>query len=239
MQLEHFIEESNACDTADQLLDVFEKALQTFGIDKFIYCIARGNIVSNQRSQHGVVKNYPEDWVKHYASRNYIRSDPTYRYGLSRRGFFTWKELESKVPYSKNEMAVMGEAEDAGLKSGITISIHGPCGEVIGIGLASSCSKNDIGKNQLHALYALCNQFHLVYSGMADTPVAATVSLTDKQREVLRWAATGKSRGVISEIMAISEDTVDDHFRQIFKKLGCNDRIVAVLKAIDLGLIRV
>jgi DNA-binding NarL/FixJ family response regulator len=39
--------------------------------------------------------------------------------------------------------------------------------------------------------------------------------------------------------VAISEDTVDHHFRHVFRKLVCNDRTVAVLKAIQYGLVRI
>ena len=56
---------------------------------------------------------------------------------------------------------------------------------------------------------------------------------------MLQWAAAGKSRSAIGEIMGISDDTVDDHFRQIFRKLQCNDRVVAVLRAVQMGAISI
>jgi DNA-binding CsgD family transcriptional regulator len=239
MQFERFIHETNGCVSKDQLVETFEQALRRFGIDKFVYCLARGSFATKKRPHHGLVRSYPEDWMKHYAQNNYIDLDPTYRYGLHTKGLFTWKDLDKIIPCSKKEKAVMREAEDAGLKNGITISIHGPYGEVIGFGFAGNDKKNELSKDELSLLYAAANQFHLAYTSLTEQAEAISIKLTDRQREILQWAAAGKSRSVISEIMAISEDTVDDHFRQIFKKLDCHDRIVAVLKAINLGLIRV
>ena len=43
----------------------------------------------------------------------------------------------------------------------------------------------------------------------------------------------------VAERLAISEDTVDDHMRQIFRKLRCNDKVVAVLRAVQIGAISI
>jgi DNA-binding CsgD family transcriptional regulator len=117
--------------------------------------------------------------------------------------------------------------------------MHGAFGEVFGFGFAGEAHTEPFTKNELSELYAIANQFHLVYLGFDGPKELPSVTLSDRQREVLQWVAIGKSRSQISEIMNISEDTVDDHFRHIFRKLVCNDRTVAVLKAIQFGLVRI
>ncbi|MDE1901432.1 MAG: LuxR family transcriptional regulator [Alphaproteobacteria bacterium] len=234
-----FIEKSNRCLSRDELIQLFENTLLSFGVDRFVYSLARGSFTANNKTHHGLVRSYPEEWMKHYTSNRYIDSDPTFRYALKKKGPFTWHSLQEIIPLSKKEKTVMYEAEEAGLKNGITLSLHGPYGEVIGFGLASREKHQELSKDQLSILYAIANQFHLVYSSFEEAVDEPAISLSDRQREILQWAAVGKSRALIAEIMDISEDTVDDHFRHIFRKLGCNDRTLAVLKAIQLGLIRV
>lgn len=234
-----FIDQSNRCTSRDQLIQLFENTLAEFGVDKFVYSLARGSFAAKSKTLHGLVRSYPDEWMKHYSANNYINYDPTYRYALKTKGAFTWKSLKDILPLAKKEKLVMHEAEEAGLKNGVTLSIHGPYGEVIGFGFASDTCHQDLDKNQLSLLYAIANQFHLTYSSFEDASPPASIKLSDRQREILQWSAVGKSRAVIAEIMDISDDTVDDHFRHIFKKLECNDRTVAVLKAIQLGLIRV
>ncbi len=239
MPLACFITQSNLCTSKDELVAAFEKALSELGLSKFIYCMARGSFSGHGKVHHGIARSYPEDWVKHYLSNNYVEFDATYRHGLNSCGAFSWKTLHEELPLTKKEKLVLGEAEDAGLKNGITVSLHGPHGEVMGFGFACEDRQPALSKDQMSYLYCLANQFHLVYSSLSKTETPQPIKLSDRQREILQWAAGGKSRSSISEIMAISEDTVDDHFRHIFRKLGCNDRIVAVLKAIQWGLIRV
>jgi LuxR family quorum sensing-dependent transcriptional regulator len=59
--------------------------------------------------------------------------------------------------------------------------------------------------------------------------------LTPRQREVLSWAAHGKSAWEISEILNISKRTVDDHAQQAARKLGAATRTQAVVNAIRNG----
>lgn len=234
-----FIEESNRCQSRDLLVKLFEAALLDLGVDRFVYSMARGSFAANNKTLHGLARSYPEGWMKHYAENFYIDNDPTYRYALKKKGPFTWKSLLEILPLSKKEKLVMNEAEEAGLKNGVTLSLHGPYGEVIGFGLARHEKHQELNKDELSVLYAIANQFHIVYSSFDDAIDEPPVKLSDRQREILQWSAVGKSRSVIAEFMNISEATVDDHFRHIFKKLKCNDRTLAVLKAIQFGLIRV
>jgi len=56
-------------------------------------------------------------------------------------------------------------------------------------------------------------------------------SLTDREREVIRWLAKGLKNSDIAEQMAISESTVRHHFTSIFRKLGMNNRVELLLFA--------
>ncbi len=64
-------------------------------------------------------------------------------------------------------------------------------------------------------------------------------NLSPRELEVIHWCSLGKSNGVIASILSISEKTVEYHLTSIYRKLGVNGRMLAVLKAIDLELITV
>ena len=61
--------------------------------------------------------------------------------------------------------------------------------------------------------------------------------LTDRERDVLSWAARGKTTGEIADILGLKSDTVDVHFRNNLRKLQANNRTQAVAKALVQGLI--
>lgn len=61
--------------------------------------------------------------------------------------------------------------------------------------------------------------------------------LTKREREVLRLMAGGYSNREIGEALDASEGTVKNHISSILSKLGVRDRIRAVLKGLESGLI--
>ena len=63
------------------------------------------------------------------------------------------------------------------------------------------------------------------------------VRLSAREKEILSWAAEGKTDDEISQILTISSNTVRFHWKNIFEKLDANGRIYAVTKAIRLDLI--
>ena len=68
-------------------------------------------------------------------------------------------------------------------------------------------------------------------------PEKKYVILSPREIEVLQWLKVGKSSWDISEILHISERTVNFHIRNIMQKLDAVNRTQAVAVAIEKGLI--
>ena len=66
---------------------------------------------------------------------------------------------------------------------------------------------------------------------------AAGPQFSPQQVEVLRWAARGKTSWEISMILRCTEDNVNYHLKQVFRKLEATNKSHAVSKAIRMGLI--
>jgi DNA-binding CsgD family transcriptional regulator len=72
--------------------------------------------------------------------------------------------------------------------------------------------------------------------GVPSTPVSPAPPcpgppLTDREQEVLRWLAGGKTDKDIADILAISPRTVHKHLQRIYVKLGVETRTAAVVRA--------
>jgi DNA-binding NarL/FixJ family response regulator len=63
--------------------------------------------------------------------------------------------------------------------------------------------------------------------------------LSNREVEILRYVATGASNKEIADILVISEGTVKNHLSSILSKLGVRDRMQAVLKAKEYGIITI
>lgn len=64
-------------------------------------------------------------------------------------------------------------------------------------------------------------------------------NLTGREREILKWAAEGKSCLDTGQILGISEFTVHFHRKNIMRKLSSSTIINAVAKAVQLKLVTV
>jgi DNA-binding CsgD family transcriptional regulator len=62
--------------------------------------------------------------------------------------------------------------------------------------------------------------------------------LTPREIEVLKWVYHGKTNEEIGEILGISVFTVKNHIQRILLKLNATNRVQAVLRALEAGLIQ-
>ena len=88
-------------------------------------------------------------------------------------------------------------------------------------------------------VHALAVRYRSRLSELQGSPADAAKPLTLKEAECLRWCKEGKTNWEIGEIMRISEKTVEFHLSNTIKKLNVSNRITAVVKGIQLGLISI
>ncbi len=81
----------------------------------------------------------------------------------------------------------------------------------------------------------------LSLAGMEKPGMSVTgqsVSLTDREREVLQSVAQGQRSKEVAFHLGISERTVKAHLASIYEKLGVDSRAAAVTMAIQRGILK-
>lgn len=236
MSVAAFIEKSLAAESPEILFESFLDTISAYGIDRVMYGALR-NTHLNNTDVPIISYSYPDDWVGHYVSNEYISKDPACLTCYGTRNAFMWSDMVEQKELSSTQSSIMNQGEEAGLLNGITVPFHGPMGELFAIGLASSSSNPDVGVF-IKEIQALATQFHFLNTAFFDQTRADGIPvLTPREREVLKWCAAGKTSWCISEILGISEHGVEFHMRNIMKKFDAETRVTAVVKGLQSGQI--
>ncbi|AZO07804.1 hypothetical protein EJ074_00690 [Mesorhizobium sp. M3A.F.Ca.ET.080.04.2.1] len=81
--------------TVGALIGLYRAAIRQFGFSHFI---VTGLPSHGQRFENLVLERlWPEDWMSHYLSRDYIKRDPVAMASLVLRTPFTWKEASMRA----------------------------------------------------------------------------------------------------------------------------------------------
>jgi DNA-binding CsgD family transcriptional regulator len=236
--LTEFIEESHAARGAPELAAALGRFIGGFGLDRFVMTRMEARPAhSAAETPFGFLSTYPAAWLERYAEGHYADYDPVYLYGLVARRPFTWEEAVAKRGSVQGE-AVMAEARGFGLVSGVGLGVRGLGGELVGFGFSSPAPTVRTERTAMYQLRAAAYHFCAAYEDAAGGRAApAEPILSDREREVLLWAASGKTKAEIATMLAVSASCVKRHCENAFLKLGVVNLTAAVAKAIRLGLI--
>ena len=235
-----FIEKANKATTSRDLFALVESVASSLGFEYVAYGALANchRIAAGLESPPAVVLNYPLDLQRHYFESGYQDVDPVVTRTARVNRPYIWSAWRANGALEPAEQRVFDEAAEAGLREGVGVPLHGSFGSVAVLSFASSMRRPE-GKDLLFWLNVIAAQFHAAYGALMPEPVerGEIPKLTAKQKECLAWVSKGKSSWDIGVILGVSENTVNFHLKQIFKKLDTSNRIVAVIKAIRLGLI--
>ena len=236
--IECFIEEANNAKSTQEVTRLFADVLKDYGYDRFCYSLVTDHPSLGLNAGHGIVANYPEDWMAHYKANLYEKKDPVPRHAFDTLRPFTWESVEETRELKADAKRVINEAREARLLDGVAIPICGHNGELAGVGMASRIGGVRPDVKVLRKLQALAMQFHLAFTDLEKKDRAVgNVHLTNREKEILLWVAEGKSDSIIADIIGVSHAAIRFHLNNIFKKLGANERTLATVKAIRQGLI--
>lgn len=230
----HTFSEVKTVDDITQLCQLHSKDL---GFDNFIYALRVPTYFSD--SKLVVIDGYPTNWVNHYFEHSYQLVDPVLAYCSKHIVPIQWQNLKQLTDGAAQRM--MNEAGDFGLKSGITMPVHSPRGEMGVLSLTVNQSiktAHDVTESALPYIQIFAGYLHEAVRrvfGLIEDPEAP--QLTSREQECLRWVADGKTSWEIAHMLNVSERTVNFHLNNVMMKLDVCSRQHAVGKAAFQGLI--
>jgi DNA-binding CsgD family transcriptional regulator len=193
------------------------------------------------------ISDYPPSWVSHYIKEGYMEEDPVIAEFLRRRTPFHWAEIGRSEQLTSRQRRLFDEARDAGIVGGMTVPIH-TRGAIAAVSLipdgADTVAAMDARSYQ-RLLSLMAFHYHavahrrLLERSLAGHSTRRRTLLSPRERQVLEWAAQGKSNWEVASILNISCKSVEFHVEGAKRKLQVFNRTHAVAKAIVLGLLSV
>ncbi|MGA7750507.1 MAG: autoinducer binding domain-containing protein [Gallionella sp.] len=204
------------------------------GFDYCAYGIRMPLPISAPRTE--MFNNYPADWQTYYQAQSYLAVDPTVAQGSRSTLPFVWSD---ELFASSRDL--WEDARAYGLEYGWVQS----CRDAQGISgmLTLARAQEDLSASELRAktpeMSWLAQTAHF---GMARCLTAkllpeAEVMLSNREIEVLRWTAEGKTSSEVADILRIAERTVNFHINNAMAKLKASNKTAAAIRAAVLGLL--
>ncbi len=234
---EDFMRDTSRARSGQDLFRLFARAVGQYGYDRILFSIPRDPEMPEELNKHGLLVNYPADFMNYYFEKDLARIDPVLKACFTQSRAFTWADLEAHSSLTEAQLRLMRMGEGAGLNNGVGVPIRSHNAMVAGFGLASS-ERRDAARFDADILGALAAQFYVAFKRLYARPLSTSeipVSLTPKETEILSWVAAGKTDDEIAVILGISRNTVDSHMRHVFRKLEAGNRVSAVVKGIGQG----
>lgn len=185
------------------------------------------------------LSNYPREFSAHYLKEDLKAIDPTLRLSFESINPLLWQDIEAGA--DKREQRVFHDSSDFGIKRGVTVPIHGPYRVLSTLSVSSDLSQKEFDAMLPRVVPQLEQIAKAVHIHMLERPdfgpAAPPPQLSQREKDVLSWTSAGKSSWEISQILSVSEKTVEQHLANIRKRLGVYKTVHAVIKAYMLGLI--
>ena len=226
-----FAEEVDRFSDPDEVWNAMPRIMAPFGLELYGF-FAR---VPGPRERLDTIafnKQIPElgEWLKLYDDGRYAEVDPVMR--RLRHPVRSFAHDEVSYDLDPRALELKQRRRDFGFGNGFSIPIFGSTGANGFMSYGIKGLNPDLPTHQkrtLHliTLYAADRICSLRSAQSAPKPV-----LTNRQREVLTWAAAGKTAWEMGEILNISARTVEEHAQQALQRLGAVNRTQAVAVAI-------
>jgi DNA-binding CsgD family transcriptional regulator len=237
--IDRFIEVSLSCKSQDELFVAFRAAMGELGFDRLIVSLMTDHTRFGLNAQHGIVGNYPADWMQFYVASGYEELDPVRQWVVTADGPFAWRDPARNGLLSRIQRNLLHEAEDAGLKDGVGIPLRGAHGALAGVGAASSVGRLSLTPTIMAHAQLIAHQYYAAYLTLHSAKRRVSpVLLSTHEREVLKWSAEGKSKREIAAILGVSRHTVDYHCRRLLERLDVPNVTAALMRAVQMGALQ-
>lgn len=223
-----FIERARSHTSVEVLLDYLRQQIAHFGMEHVMMAV----LPTNEPNVRDLVllNGWPPEWYERFVAKKYYLHDAVTRFAARTTEPFLWSRVPQ--PFTEQRMAqtIAGEATEFGMRNGFLIPFPTSRGwqSCVSFGASELDTISEPDEAALVLLGYVANKTLKSLLGEPD----AVGKLSEREREVVKWVAAGKTAWEISEILSVSENTIEKHLRQARNKLDVVNSAQLVAEAI-------
>ncbi|MBX2834376.1 MAG: LuxR family transcriptional regulator [Micavibrio sp.] len=236
--LEDYLKTTNKAKTPEEIFEHFDSAIKKMGYDVAGYFLLNPIATDNSKLHKAVlITESAQHLADEYLTQNASQIDASQIWAGKTGKITSWYEQEALDKYPQYE-PFLKYLHENDLTSGASIPLYGIGNEMGYLDLAKRRSSGpiDISAPEILTVRLMAYHMHERIRSLIKNETQLP-QLSPREREVLQWVMVGKSDSVIADIMMISEHTVGTYIKRCHQKLNVSNRVAAVVKALNLGLI--
>ncbi|MER8640195.1 LuxR family transcriptional regulator [Mesorhizobium sp. M1365] len=230
-----FVERCNKHTATGPLLGDLLETVKSLG---FEHLILSGVPLGGQKLAPMVELNgWPPGWFERYVEAEHAAVDGVCIYSAKTLKPFLWADVPAKWTETEGSRRVAGEASEFGICSGFAVPMLSVHHWQSVLSFASSQKTCKLSQRQQVQLVTMAVYAGMSIQALTDTDGEADGILSDREKEVLLWAAAGKTSSETSQILGLTERTVKWHATRAREAFGVATTTQAVIEAVRRRLI--
>lgn len=234
-----FIERASSVTSLDALRRELFTVFEALGVPHFSICAMLPDPAAGEAPVFTVlISGTPPAWSNYYRAQKFFNADAVIHLALKRPGSFSWSEVENaRLPQRSARM--FDEVRAAmPIRGGYAIPVHneaGFAGIIALYGEDRELTPKAAQAVRLIGLFALEKAKALYLAAGPKAKAAAKCPLSQRQREILAYAASGMSETDTAAVLGLSSFTVREHMLEVRRKLDVRTKTQAVALAVHRG----
>lgn len=223
-----------ALGSEDSVVEKLEETVKRYGMRGYLL-INVPSETSTDFSSNVLLTSWPDEMLKTYDHAGLIFGSPVVERLRQSTNPFTYDADRTNRRRADGKASIAASLFDRhGLSRGAYFPAHNSAG--LRGALAFGGTREAFNPREMAELNALANA---VFTEVVDMRAGRrqNVSLSRREVECLSWASAGKTSVEMSEILGLSEYTVNHYLNRATRKLDAVNRVQAVAKAIRAGLL--
>lgn len=230
--------ELSGCRNYEQIWGLLKRELALLGVDEWIYIFQIAEFFQFLRCV--CMNTLRPEWLAHYMENAYVNVDPLFKHFRSSMEPLFWSVNDDWRSYGSGAVAFQDDMKAWGYWGGICLPIQTMDATHGFVNLVTK-SHDDVVVDIATKVAFIMRYVHThtlriwIETNPGESSLRAR--LTPREEEVMLAAADGLTSREIAVRLKLSTRTVDTHFTAVQEKLHAENRVQALCKAVNLGLL--